>query len=67
MRDIPVNLGAAVKSRIGTGILFTIKSHKTSRLKPICADIGIIGAVSATVPAGNNYKNRIKSRTARII
>lgn len=47
---IPISLGSDVKSRKGTGIFFTIYSQTTSMLYFSCAEIGIIGAPSATVP-----------------
>jgi len=39
-----------VKSLIGTGIFLVMYSHSTSMLYFSCAEIGIIGAPSATVP-----------------
>lgn len=47
---IPISLGSDVKSRKGTGIFFTIYSQTTSMLYFSWAEIGIIGAPSATVP-----------------
>lgn len=48
--DIPISLGLDVKSLKGTGIFFTIYSQTTSMLYFSCAEMGIIGAPSATVP-----------------
>lgn len=39
-----------MKSLKGTGIFFVMYSHKTSILYLSCAEIGITGAPSATVP-----------------
>lgn len=39
-----------MKSRTGTGILFTMYSQTTSMLYLSWAEIGIMGAPSATVP-----------------
>ncbi|EZA59045.1 hypothetical protein X777_15686 [Ooceraea biroi] len=47
---ITISRGSDVKSRIGTGIFFVMYSHSTSMLYFNCAEIGIIGAPSATVP-----------------
>lgn len=48
---ITINLGSEVKSLKGTGIFFVMYSHKTSILYFNCAEIGITGAPSATVPS----------------
>lgn len=50
---ITINRGSDVKSLIGTGIFLVMYSHSTSMLYFSCAEIGIIGAPSATVP---NFK-----------
>lgn len=61
--DIPINLGSDVKSLKGTGIFFTMYSQTTSMLYFSCAEIGIIGAPSATVPISTNshYYNTCKA------
>jgi len=50
---ITISLGDEVKSRSGIGILLTIYSQMTSTLYWSCAEIGTIGAPSATVPWTN--------------
>lgn len=45
--------GSDVKSLTGTGIFLTMYSHTTSMLYLSCADMGMMGAPSATVPAAN--------------
>lgn len=47
---LPMSLGSEVKSLMGTGIFLTMYSHTTSMLYFNCAEIGMIGAPSATVP-----------------
>ena len=49
-RHSPISLGLDEKSLKGIGIFFTMYSHTTSILYLSWADIGIIGAPSATVP-----------------
>lgn len=44
--------GSDVKSLTGTGIFLTMYSHTTSMLYLSCADMGMMGAPSATVPVG---------------
>lgn len=60
---ITINRGSDVKSLIGTGIFLVMYSHRTSMLYFSCAEIGIIGAPSATVPdfelCKQNYINRL--------
>ena len=48
------------KSRTGMGIFFTMYSQMTSMLNFSWAEMGMIGAPSATVPTGriNMYKIR---------
>ncbi len=46
----PMSLGSEVKSLTGTGIFFTMYSQTTSMLYFSCAEIGMMGAPSATVP-----------------
>lgn len=50
--DLPMSRGSDVKSLMGTGIFLTMYSQTTSMLYLSCADIGMMGAPSATVPAG---------------
>lgn len=45
-----ISLGSEVKSRMGTGILFTTYSAITSMLYLSWAEMGMTGAPSATVP-----------------
>lgn len=45
--------GSDVKSLTGTGIFLTMYSQTTSMLYFSCADMGMMGAPSATVPADN--------------
>lgn len=45
-----INLGVVVKSRMGTGILVTIYSTRASMLYRSWAEMGTMGARSATVP-----------------
>ena len=47
---LPISRGSEVKSLGGTGIFFTMYSQTTSILYFSWAEIGIIGAPSATVP-----------------
>mmetsp|Transcript_27562 Transcript_27562/g.64317 ORF Transcript_27562/g.64317 Transcript_27562/m.64317 type:complete len:214 (+) Transcript_27562:917-1558(+) len=47
---ITIILGSPVKSRTGTGIELVMYSATTSMLYPNCAEMGTIGALSATVP-----------------
>lgn len=49
---LPMSLGSDVKSLMGTGIFLTMYSQTTSMLYFSCAEIGMMGAPSATVPAG---------------
>ena len=49
---LPMSLGSEVKSRMGTGIFLTMYSHTTSMLYLSWAEMGMMGAPSATVPAG---------------
>lgn len=49
---VPMSLGSDVKSLTGTGIFLTMYSQTTSMLYFSCAEIGMMGAPSATVPAG---------------
>lgn len=44
------SLGGMLKSCTGTGMFFTIYSHRTSILYPSWVDIGMIGEFSALVP-----------------
>lgn len=46
-----MSLGSDVKSLMGTGIFLTMYSQTTSMLYLSCAEIGMMGAPSATVPA----------------
>lgn len=48
-----MSLGSEVKSLTGTGIFFTMYSQTTSMLYFSCAEMGMMGAPSATVPAGD--------------
>mmetsp|Transcript_13770 Transcript_13770/g.20281 ORF Transcript_13770/g.20281 Transcript_13770/m.20281 type:complete len:225 (-) Transcript_13770:578-1252(-) len=50
---ITIRRGALVKSRTGTGMLRAMNSQATSMLYRSTAEIGITGALSATVPATN--------------
>ena len=45
-----MSLGCEVKSLIGTGIFLSMYSHMTSMLYFSWAEIGTMGAPSATVP-----------------
>lgn len=57
---LPMRRGSEVKSLGGTGIFFTMYSQTTSILYFSWAEIGIIGAPSATVPTLTNFrKNKI--------
>eukprot|EP00732_Lithocolla_globosa_P004646 Lithocolla_globosa_v1_NODE_4389_length_1447_cov_46.732759.p3 type:complete len:213 gc:universal NODE_4389_length_1447_cov_46.732759:512-1150(+) len=47
---ITINLGTEEKSRTGMGIFLTMYSHTASMLYLSCAEMGTIGAWSATVP-----------------
>mmetsp|Transcript_48885 Transcript_48885/g.104361 ORF Transcript_48885/g.104361 Transcript_48885/m.104361 type:complete len:230 (+) Transcript_48885:681-1370(+) len=47
---ITIIFGSPVKSRTGTGIEFVMYSATTSMLYRSCAEMGTIGALSATVP-----------------
>ena len=49
-----MSLGSEVKSRMGTGIFLTMYSHTTSMLYSSWAEMGMMGAPSATVPAGKD-------------
>jgi len=42
--------GSEMKSLMGTGIFFTMYSQTTSMLYFSCAEMGMMGAPSATVP-----------------
>lgn len=53
-----------MKSRTGTGIFFTMYSHTTSMLYFSWAEIGMMGAPSATVPVG--WKDIIVNRTSGV-
>lgn len=63
----PMSLGSDVKSLTGTGIFFTMYSQTTSMLYFSCAEMGMMGAPSATVPEEKHdahpgsYKNDLKS------
>lgn len=48
--------GSDVKSLTGTGIFLTMYSQTTSMLYLSCADMGMMGAPSATVPAANTVR-----------
>ena len=48
---LPISLGGDKKSLLGIGTFLVMYSHTTSMLYLSWADIGIIGAPSATVPA----------------
>ena len=54
----PMSLGSEVKSLTGTGIILVIYSQMTSILYFSWAEIGMIGAPSATVPAGRREGGR---------
>lgn len=56
-------LGEAVKSRTGTGILLIMYSATTSILYLSCAEMGTMGAPSATVPAEHEDRFRRKAKT----
>ena len=45
-----ISRGSEVKSRTGTGIVFTMYSFTASMLYLSCAEMGTIGEDSATVP-----------------
>jgi hypothetical protein len=47
-----ISLGLEVKSLIGMGIFLERYSQMTSMLYLSCAEIGMMGAPSATVPGG---------------
>jgi hypothetical protein len=47
-----ISLGLEVKSLIGIGIFLERYSQMTSMLYLSCAEIGMMGAPSATVPGG---------------
>lgn len=49
---LPMSRGSEVKSRMGTGILLMMYSHTTSMLYLSWAEMGMMGAPSATVPVG---------------
>lgn len=53
---LPMRRGSEVKSLGGTGIFFTMYSQTTSILYFNWAEIGIIGAPSATVPTLTNFR-----------
>mmetsp|Transcript_17722 Transcript_17722/g.45805 ORF Transcript_17722/g.45805 Transcript_17722/m.45805 type:complete len:208 (+) Transcript_17722:801-1424(+) len=50
---ITIMRGLSVKSRVGIGIFFAMYSATTSTLYFSCAEMGTIGALSATVPFTN--------------
>lgn len=54
---IIISRGSEVKSLTGIGILLVMYSQSTSMLYFSCAEMGITGAFSATVPA-NMYKGK---------
>lgn len=61
-----VSRGSALKSRRGTGIVLVMYSLTASMLYLSWADIGTIGAASATVPTENSASaGRPNKRTAR--
>lgn len=53
---LPMSLGSDVKSLMGTGIFLTMYSQTTSMLYFSWAEMGMMGAPSATVPAGGTLK-----------
>lgn len=55
---LPMSLGSDVKSLMGTGIFLTMYSQTTSMLYFSCAEIGMMGAPSATVPAGGTWHHQ---------
>lgn len=56
--------GSDVKSLTGTGIFLTMYSQTTSMLYFSCADMGMMGAPSATVPAGNTLGRGTETESA---
>lgn len=58
---IPMSLGSEVKSLTGTGIFLTMYSQTTSMLYFSCAEMGMMGAPSATVPAGETTQASVPS------
>lgn len=55
-----MSLGSEVKSLTGIGIFLTMYSQTTSMLYFNCAESGITGAPSATVPGESNHYNQPK-------
>lgn len=53
---LPMSLGSEMKSLMGTGIFLTMYSQTTSMLYFSCAEMGMMGAPSATVPAGETWR-----------
>lgn len=60
--ELPMSRGSDVKSLMGTGIFLTMYSQTTSMLYLSCADIGMMGAPSATVPAEDKTKKTLRER-----
>lgn len=58
-RLLPMSLGSEVKSLMGTGIFLTMYSQTTSMLYLSWAEIGMMGAPSATVPAVHTFHTTI--------
>ncbi len=70
---LPMSRGSEVKSLMGTGIFLTMYSQTTSMLYFSCAEIGMMGAPSATVPAGEtrhtsgHSNQRFRERVTRFL
>lgn len=58
--SLPMSLGSEMKSLMGTGILLTMYSQTTSMLYFSWAEIGMMGAPSATVPAAGKSNVHLK-------